>query len=110
MSFFEVDGVWHLPFGAGSGDRIVQDFGLPNLIRFPIVANLSAAGDGKRLHKWLLPFSTISWITIIAIHFIFTSVSSACNELYANKPNRAKSVLRWLCVDTQKRLLLSKMD
>ncbi|KAL0038142.1 hypothetical protein WJX79_004577 [Trebouxia sp. C0005] len=48
MSYFEVDGVRHLPFGAGSGDRIVRDFGLPNLIRFPIVADLSAAGDGGR--------------------------------------------------------------
>lgn len=47
MSYFEVEGVRHLPFGAGSGDRIVRDFGLPNLIRFPIVADLSAAGDGK---------------------------------------------------------------
>lgn len=47
MSYFEVDGVRHLPFGAGSGDRIVQDFGLPNLIRFPIVADLSLAGDGQ---------------------------------------------------------------
>jgi len=48
MSYFEVDGVRHLPFGAGSGDRIVRDFGLPNLIRFPIVADLSAAGDSER--------------------------------------------------------------
>ena len=46
MSYFEVDGVRHLPFGTGSGDRIVRDFGLPNLIRFPIIADLSAAGDG----------------------------------------------------------------
>ena len=51
MSYFEVDGVRHLPFGAGSGDRIVQDFGLPNLVRFPIVADLSAAGDG-RFCRW----------------------------------------------------------
>ena len=49
MSYFEVDGVQHLPFGAGSGDRIVRDFGLPNLVRFPIVADLSEAGDGKQL-------------------------------------------------------------
>ena len=48
MSYFEVDGKQHLPFGAGSGDRIVRDFGLPNLVRFPIVADLSEAGDGKR--------------------------------------------------------------
>ncbi|KAL3148584.1 hypothetical protein ABBQ38_014015 [Trebouxia sp. C0009 RCD-2024] len=48
MSYFEVDGVRHLPFGAGSGDRIVRDFGLPNLVRFPIIADLSAAGDGGR--------------------------------------------------------------
>jgi len=48
MSYFDVDGVRHLPFGAGSGDRIVRDFGLPNLIRFPIVADLSLAGDAGR--------------------------------------------------------------
>ena len=47
MSFFEVDGTKHYPFGKGSGDRIVSDYGLSNLIRFPIVAELSAAGDGK---------------------------------------------------------------
>lgn len=46
MSFFEVDGVKHFPFGKGSGDRIVADFGLANLLRFPIVPDLSAAGDG----------------------------------------------------------------
>ena len=47
MSFFEVDGTAHFPFGKGSGDRIVRDFGLPNLVRFPIVPDLSAAGDGE---------------------------------------------------------------
>ena len=49
MSFFEVDGVRHFPFGRGSGDRIVADFGLQNLVRFPIVPDLSAAGDGVPL-------------------------------------------------------------
>ena len=34
------------PFGAGSGDRIRADFGLPHLVQFPILADLSAAGDG----------------------------------------------------------------
>ncbi|GFH10841.1 uncharacterized protein HaLaN_06233 [Haematococcus lacustris] len=48
MAFFEVDGVRHHPFGQGSGDRIQRDFGLPNLVRFPIVPDLSAAGDGGR--------------------------------------------------------------
>ncbi len=47
MSYFEVDGVKHFPFGKGSGDRIVKDYGLSNLVRFPIVAELSAAGDGE---------------------------------------------------------------
>ena len=47
MSFFDGDdGKRYRPFGAGSGDRIVADFGLPHLVRFPIVADLSAAGDG----------------------------------------------------------------
>ena len=47
MSYFEVDGVKHYPFGRGSGDRIVQDFGLPHLMRFPITPDLSEAGDGE---------------------------------------------------------------
>lgn len=50
MAYFETpDGSRHFPFGQGSGDRIQQDFGLPHLIRFPIVPNLSAAGDGACL-------------------------------------------------------------
>ena len=49
MSHFEVDGVRHFPFGKGSGDRIVKEYGLSNLVRFPIVAELSAAGDGEAL-------------------------------------------------------------
>ncbi|GIL85260.1 hypothetical protein Vretimale_10767 [Volvox reticuliferus] len=46
MSYFEADGKRFFPFGQGSGDRIQRDFGLPNLVRFPIVPDLSAAGDG----------------------------------------------------------------
>lgn len=49
MSYFEVDGVRHLPFGAGSGERIASDFGLKNLIKFPILPELSTAGDGRSL-------------------------------------------------------------
>ena len=59
MSYFEVDGVKHFPFGKGSGDRIVKDYGLSNLVRFPIVAELSAAGDGEsfpRSTRFLLDF------------------------------------------------------
>ncbi|KAG2424559.1 hypothetical protein HXX76_014439 [Chlamydomonas incerta] len=49
MSYFDGDdGKRYFPFGQGSGERIQRDFGLPNLIRFPIVADLSAAGDGGR--------------------------------------------------------------
>jgi hypothetical protein len=40
-------GARYHPFGQGSGERIQQDFGLPNLIKFPIVPDLSAAGDGE---------------------------------------------------------------
>ena len=36
------------PPAAASGDRIVSEFGLPNLVRFPIVPDLSAAGDSGR--------------------------------------------------------------
>ncbi|EFJ40792.1 hypothetical protein VOLCADRAFT_107985 [Volvox carteri f. nagariensis] len=46
MSYFEADGKRFFPFGQGSGERIQRDFGLPNLVRFPIVPDLSAAGDG----------------------------------------------------------------
>jgi len=48
MSYFEADGKRHFPFGQGSGERIQRDFGLPNLVRFPIVPDLSQAGDGGR--------------------------------------------------------------
>jgi hypothetical protein len=45
MSYFEVDGVRHKPFGEGSGQRIVDDYGVPNLFQMPIVPDLSACGD-----------------------------------------------------------------
>lgn len=47
MSYFEADGKRFFPFGKGSGDRIQRDFGLPNLVRLPILEDLSAAGDGE---------------------------------------------------------------
>jgi Mrp family chromosome partitioning ATPase len=47
MSFFDGnDGTRYHPFGQGSGERIQKEFGIPNLVRFPIVPDLSAAGDG----------------------------------------------------------------
>ncbi|CAK0786755.1 hypothetical protein CVIRNUC_009969 [Coccomyxa viridis] len=49
MSFFDgEDGKRYYPFGQGSGERVKQDFGLPHLIRFPILPELSEAGDGGR--------------------------------------------------------------
>jgi hypothetical protein len=42
-----IPGARYHPFGQGSGERIQQDFGLPNLIKFPIIPDLSAAGDGE---------------------------------------------------------------
>lgn len=49
MSYFDGDdGKRYRPFGEGSGERIQRDFGVPNLVRFPIVPELSAAGDGER--------------------------------------------------------------
>lgn len=50
MSYFEVDGVKHQPFGKGAGERICADFGLANFLKFPIVPDLSAAGDGESQH------------------------------------------------------------
>eukprot|EP00199_Chlamydomonas_sp_CCMP681_P000417 CAMPEP_0119105222 /NCGR_PEP_ID=MMETSP1180-20130426/3250_1 /TAXON_ID=3052 ORGANISM="Chlamydomonas cf sp, Strain CCMP681" /NCGR_SAMPLE_ID=MMETSP1180 /ASSEMBLY_ACC=CAM_ASM_000741 /LENGTH=483 /DNA_ID=CAMNT_0007090229 /DNA_START=178 /DNA_END=1629 /DNA_ORIENTATION=- len=49
MSYFEGDdGKRYHPFGEGSGERIQANFGIPNLMKFPIVPDLSAAGDGGR--------------------------------------------------------------
>ena len=78
MSYFEVDGVRHLPFGAGSGDRIVRDFGLPNLIRFPIVADLSAAGDGESNH--LLELSATA-LPPLAILLMLSKHSTSVQEM-----------------------------
>jgi hypothetical protein len=48
MSYFDGDdGKRYQPFGAGSGERVQADFGVPNLVRFPIMPDLSAAGDGE---------------------------------------------------------------
>lgn len=56
MSFFDgEDGRRYTPFGAGSGDRIQREFGLPHLIRFPIAEDISQAGDGGRAALWLPP-------------------------------------------------------
>ena len=46
MAYFDGAGQRFYPFGRGSGERICAEFGLPNLTRLPIVAQLSAAGDG----------------------------------------------------------------
>eukprot|EP00899_Mesostigma_viride_P008056 jgi/Mesvir1/17251/Mv07662-RA.1 len=45
MSYFEVDGVKHYPFGTGSGAEVVERFGIPHLFQMPMVPLLSAAGD-----------------------------------------------------------------
>ena len=68
MSYFEADGQRYFPFGKGSGQRVVKDFGLPNLFQFPIEEHLSAAGDGESLGGrrcaggqplWTVPMITI---------------------------------------------------
>lgn len=47
MAYFDGDdGKRYMPFGAGSGAAVQADFGVPHLLRFPIVPDLSAAGDG----------------------------------------------------------------
>lgn len=48
MSYFEVDGVKHKPFGEGSGAAICDQYGVPNLLQMPIVPDLSACGDTGR--------------------------------------------------------------
>ena len=56
MSFFDgEDGRRYTPFGAGSGDRIQREFGLPHLIRFPIAEDISQAGDGEPTAPPALP-------------------------------------------------------
>ena len=45
MAYFEVNGERVHPFGTGSGDRVVADFGVPHLFRVPINPSLSKAGD-----------------------------------------------------------------
>ena len=53
MSFFDGhDGTRYHPFGTGSGDRVQADFGIPHLVRFPILPELSAAGDGAGSANW----------------------------------------------------------
>jgi Mrp family chromosome partitioning ATPase len=48
MSYFDGDdGKRYRPFGEGSGQRVQEDFGIPNLVQFPIVPDLSAAGDSE---------------------------------------------------------------
>jgi len=50
MAYYEVGGQRVQPFGSGSGDRIVTDFGVPHLFRLPVDPALSRAGDtGKPL-------------------------------------------------------------
>lgn len=73
MSFFEVDGVKHFPFGKGSGDRIVKDYGLSNLVRFPIVAELSAAGDGNFLSYRVI-------IAVLSLQYIHKSQCHSSKE------------------------------
>ncbi len=49
MSYFDGDdGKRYTPFGAGSGDRIQREFGLPHIVRFPIAEDISQAGDGAQ--------------------------------------------------------------
>jgi hypothetical protein len=50
MSYFDGrDGTRYRPFGTGSGARIQADYGVPHLVQFPILPDLSAAGDGALL-------------------------------------------------------------
>jgi len=44
-SFRGDDGKTYFPFGTGAGERIAREFGVPRVVRFPIDANLAAAGD-----------------------------------------------------------------
>ena len=49
MSYFDGDdGKRYKPFGEGSGQRICDDYGVPNLFQMPIVPDLSACGDTGR--------------------------------------------------------------
>lgn len=46
MCHFDADGKRYYPFGRGSGQDVVEKFGIPNLFELPIRPTLSASGDG----------------------------------------------------------------
>lgn len=68
MSYFDGDdGKRYRPFGQGSGQQIKDDFGIANLVQFPIVPDLSAAGDGESL-PWpcrCRPFSHCAALAVL---------------------------------------------
>lgn len=45
MCHFDADGKRYYPFGRGSGQEVVQQFGIPHLFDLPIRPTLSASGD-----------------------------------------------------------------
>eukprot|EP00667_Euglena_gracilis_P006670 EG_transcript_6735 len=60
MAYYEVGGQTVRPFGSGSGDRIVRDFGVPHLFRLPIDPALSTAGDTGKPFVLSQPDSPVS--------------------------------------------------
>ncbi|GAQ77666.1 hcf101 high-chlorophyll-fluorescence 101 [Klebsormidium nitens] len=45
MCYFEADGKRYFPFGQGSGQKVVDQFGIASLFQMPIKPELSASGD-----------------------------------------------------------------
>ena len=88
MSFFDGDdGRRYYPFGQGSGQRIQQEFGLPNLVRFPIVPDLSAAGDGGKPLVVSDPTSSTAQS--------YLDLGAAVVREVAKLRKTSKSVVRW---------------
>lgn len=96
MSYFDGnDGTRYHPFGQGSGDRIMRDFGLPHLIRFPILPELSAAGDGATtLVPYVLPLNVMK-----LLQYLYTYRPGGWAKAVRRSPASSCKTLGicWLC-------------
>ena len=90
MSYFEApDGNRYTPFGEGSGSRAVAECGLPDdsLVRLPIAADLSSAGDGGVPHVVSDPTS--------ALAADFSTLGATVVQEVAKLSRTPKDVLRY---------------
>lgn len=71
----------------GSGERIQADFGLPNLVRFPIAEELSAAGDSGQPLVVSAPTSAVAGA--------FSDLAAAVVREVAKLRAARKNTVRW---------------